>query len=88
MRAVNGTSVRTVATIVSIALACIAFGWGFGISKSDSLAQRVDDHEQRLRAVEIETTAYRAEITARLDAIQQQLSEIRREIERLNRNDS
>jgi len=88
MQKPNGNSIKNIVLVISVALACISFGWGFGLSKSEDLSGRVDDHERRLRAVEIETKAYRAEITARLDAIQQQLAEIRRELERLSNNDS
>ncbi len=88
MQRPNGNSLRNGALVVSIAIASISFGWGFGLSKSEDLSGRVDDQERRLRAVEIETKAYRAEITARLDAIQQQLAEIRHELERLSNDDS
>lgn len=85
MASVNGSTVKTVALVISIAMACVSFGWGFGSRKADELQASIVSQDARIRTLEVSVAADRAEILTKLENIERELNALREEIAQLRK---
>lgn len=85
MASVNGNSIKNVALVLSIAMACVSFGWGFGSRKADELQASVMSQDARIRTLEVAVAADRAEILTKLENIERELNALRVEIAELRK---
>lgn len=85
MASVNGGTVKTIALVISIAMACVSFGWGFGSRKADELQTSLVSQDARIRTLEVAVAADRAEILTKLENIERELNALRAEIAELRK---